>query len=137
MTDGIGGGCMTAKEMLQFKHWAVVGASRNEDSYGYKIYMKLKSKGYRVYPVSPKGGEIDGDTVYPSLSQVPQKVEVVDFVVNPTVGMDVLDLVIELGIDKIWLQPGTRGQELINKAKDNHIHVVESCVLAEFAREDM
>jgi len=38
---------------------------------------------------------------------------------------------IELGIENIWLQPGTRSEEIHNLAKKNDINVVNSCVLVE------
>jgi hypothetical protein len=84
-----------------------------------------------VYAVSPKYDEIDGVKTYKSLKDLPEKVDVVDFVVNPQIGMSVLDEVIEAGIENIFLQPGTRGPEIIQKAAENNINVVLSCVLVE------
>jgi len=50
--------------MLEKKVWAVVGASDNPEKYGNLIYKKLKSRGYRVYPVNPNYETIDGDKCY-------------------------------------------------------------------------
>jgi predicted CoA-binding protein len=52
------------KEMLEMKTWAVVGASENKEKFGWKIYKKLKDKGYKVFPVSPNYETIDGDKCY-------------------------------------------------------------------------
>jgi len=49
------------EKMLEKKVWAVVGASDNPEKYGNLIYKKLKSRGYRVYPVNPNYETIDGD----------------------------------------------------------------------------
>jgi predicted CoA-binding protein len=122
---------MKAKEMLNMKKWAVVGATQNCEAFGYKIFKALQNHGYTVYPVSPKYDEIDGVKAYKSLKDVPEKVDVVDFVVNPKVGMSVLDEIIELGIENIFLQPGTRGPEIIKKAEENKVNVAQSCVLVE------
>lgn len=122
---------MKAKDMLSLKNWAVVGATPNQDSFGYKIFKTLQDNNYNVYAVSPKYDEIDGVKTYKSLKDLPEKVDVVDFVVNPQIGMSVLDEVIEAGIENIFLQPGTRGPEIIQKAAENKINVVLSCVLVE------
>jgi len=64
------------------------------------------------------------------LLAVPQKPWVVNFVVNPKIGTNVLEDCIALGIRKIWLQPGTVSEELLKRAADHQILVVQACVLA-------
>ncbi|NLL71418.1 MAG: CoA-binding protein [Epulopiscium sp.] len=120
---------MQIEQLLEKKVWAVVGATTDTEKYGYRIYKELKDAGYTVYPVSPKYTEIDGDLVYPTLSDLPQKPEVVDFVVNPKIGMNVVKECAELGIKNIWLQPGTVSDEILEYAKNNDIHAVQACVL--------
>lgn len=126
-----GGYKMNSKEMLKYKNWAVVGASADESSFGYKIYKKLELHGYRIFLVSPKYDTIGEHPVYKSIKDIEEKIDVVEFVVNPTIGLKVLKECIELGIDKIWLQPGTRSEELIKEAEEHGINVIQSCVLVE------
>ena len=56
---------------------AVVGASSHPNKIGYVVLENLKSNGYkgRIYPVNPKGGEILGFKVYPSINDVPEQVD--------------------------------------------------------------
>ena len=56
---------------------AVVGASSHPNKIGYVVLENLKNNGYkgRIYPVNPKGGEILGFEVYPSINDVPDKVD--------------------------------------------------------------
>ena len=56
-------------------------------------------------------------------------IDVVDFVVNPKIGIKILDDVIAKGIKRILLQPGTADGALIAKAEANGIEVLQSCVL--------
>jgi predicted CoA-binding protein len=63
--------------------FAVVGASRDPQKYGFQVYKDLKNAGYEVYPVNPNGDEILGDKCYPSLENLPIKPDVVDVVVLP------------------------------------------------------
>ena len=48
--------------------WAVVGASQDRRKFGNRIYRSLRDAGYTVYPVNPKGGELEGAKVYPELA---------------------------------------------------------------------
>jgi len=56
---------------------AVVGASSHPNKIGYVVLENLKNNGYkgRIYPVNPKGGEILGFKVYPSINDVPEHVD--------------------------------------------------------------
>lgn len=116
-------------EWLKYKNWAVVGASTDPDRYGYKIFKRLKDAGYHVYPVTPNHESIDGIKTYPNVSDIPDKIDVVDFVVRPDIGVDVVKDCAKKGIDKIILQPGTVSEELLNTAKSYEIEALEACVL--------
>ncbi|MDI6704562.1 MAG: CoA-binding protein, partial [bacterium] len=60
------------KRFLEKKNvFAVVGASRDPDKYGYQVYKDLKNAGYKVYPVNPNAEEILGNKCYPSLESLP------------------------------------------------------------------
>ncbi|QUI24258.1 CoA-binding protein [Vallitalea pronyensis] len=120
---------MNSTDMLAMKKWAVVGATEEQNKFGYRIYKKLKDHGYTVYPVSVKYDEIDGDKAYKNLSDLPEKVDVVDFVVNPKIGLSIIEQCKELGIEHVWLQPGTASTEILDYAKENQIAIVEGCVL--------
>ncbi|HHY82379.1 MAG TPA: CoA-binding protein [Clostridiales bacterium] len=119
-----------SQEMLKCKTWAVVGASIHPDKFGYKIYKKLKDHGYRVYPVNPGHDEIDGDKCYHSLSELPERPEVIDMVVNPRIGIKVIEEAASLGIQYIWLQPGTHNAEIVQSIEEKGMQYVKDCVLA-------
>ena len=50
---------------------AIVGASQDRNKFGNQSVRAHQAAGYQVYPVNPKGGTIEGWTVYPSIDQVP------------------------------------------------------------------
>ncbi len=62
---------------------AVIGASHDPNKIGYKIVQNIVSNGYagRVFPVNPKGGEILGLPVYPSVRDIPDEIDVAMIVV--------------------------------------------------------
>jgi len=70
------------EEFLRPSHvFAVVGATPKREKYGYKIFKSLKEAGYKVYAVNPNHEEIEGERCYASLSELPEKPDVVDIVV--------------------------------------------------------
>lgn len=117
-------------DTLGMKNWAVVGATNKEDKYGYKIVKKLEEHNYNVYPINPSLEEIDGIKVYDKLSEIEDDIDVVDIVVNPQIGKHVIKEVNRLGIEYVWLQPGTRSDEIRDFAEENGIKRVESCIYA-------
>jgi predicted CoA-binding protein len=120
------------KALLEFKNWAVVGTTKDTSKFGYKVYKKLKSKGYNVFPVNPGLDEINGEKCYHSVADINDKIDVVSMIINPKIGIDVLDVIHEKGIKNIWCQPGAESQELIDKAKAYGMKIIyNECVLVE------
>ena len=115
--------------MLEKKVWAVVGANENAEKYGNMIYKKLKTFGYKVYPVNPKYQVIEGDKCYSNLSLLPEKPDVINMVVSPNIGKTVIEEAANLGVENIWLQPGTYNDEIINLIDKKGINAVKACVL--------
>lgn len=120
---------MLEEMMMEKKVWAVVGANDNPEKYGNMIYKKLKKFGYTVYPVNPNYEEIEGDKCYKDLSSLPEKPEVIDMVVSPKRGMAVLKEAASLGIQNIWLQPGTYNDEVMELIKSEGLTAVQACIL--------
>ncbi|NLD48156.1 MAG: CoA-binding protein [Clostridiaceae bacterium] len=120
---------MQEEKMLEKKVWAVVGTNEDPEKYGNMIYKKLKSRGYRVYPVNPKHETIDGDRCYGNLSSIPELPEVIDMVVSPKRGKDIIEEAARLGIKDIWLQPGTYDNSLMQLIDENGLNAVKACVL--------
>jgi predicted CoA-binding protein len=115
--------------------FAIVGASREPQKYGYQVYKDLKSAGYKVYPVNPNAEEILGDKCYPSLENLPIKPDVVDVVVPPKVTEQVVATCKRLGITFVWLQPGSESETAIKFCEENNIDVVHGvCVMVERAK---
>ena len=118
------------REFMSQKRFAIIGATDNPEKYGYEIFKNLKGRGYEVYPVNPRLGELEGTKCYPSLSDIPVKVDVVDFVVPPPVAADVLKECKKLGLNRIWLQPGSESEAAIDFCHKNNLKVVHDvCVM--------
>jgi len=111
------------KELMEQKKFAVVGATDNPQKYGNQIVKNLKGRGYEVFPVNPKLKEVEGSECYASLSDIPVKVDVVDFVVSPGVTEQILKECKKLGLRRIWLQPGSESEGAITYCNENNMQV--------------
>lgn len=120
---------MLEEEMLKNKVWAVVGANQDPEKYGNMIYRKLKSRGYEVYAVNPIYDTVEGDVCYKDLTSLPKKPEVIDMVVSPKRGKPILEEAAKLGIQYIWLQPGTYDEEVLKLIDTLGLKAVQACVL--------
>ncbi|MCT4509682.1 MAG: CoA-binding protein [Tepidibacter sp.] len=112
------------EEMMKKKKWAVVGVTNDKSKYGYKIFKKLNDIGYITHGVNPKYREIEGYKIYKDIKNIPEKVDCVSIIVNPSISNKLLDDIEELGIRNVWFQPGSFDEKTINKAKELRLNIV-------------
>lgn len=125
---------MTSKklveEFLAQKKIAVVGVSRKKTKFGNAIYRELKQKGYEVYPINPNINEYEGETCYPDLILLPQKVDAVVICVPPVQTEKVVREAAQAGIKKVWLQHGSQSDDAIKFCEESEIDCVSNeCIL--------
>jgi predicted CoA-binding protein len=109
---------------------AVVGATDNPAKYGSVIYRDLKAKGFRVFPVNLHRSTVDGDPAYPDLASLPERPTVIDVVVPPDQTMKVLEQVVDLGLDHVWVQPGAEDDEVERFVAEHGLDaLVNTCIM--------
>jgi len=123
---------MIGEQMMEFKNWAVVGDVLNEEKYAYKIVRRLEKGDYNVTKVNPRS---NSDQVYKSLKDIKEKIDVIDLVIHPKVGIDVMKEAKEVGIDKVLIQPGAESEEILEYCKENNIHAFQGCALVELSKK--
>jgi len=117
--------------------WAIVGASQNRSKYGNRVFRSLRHAGYRVYPVNPNVTEVEGDVAYPTLAELPERPEVVNLVVPPPVTEQVVRQAHELGLMRIWMQPGTESDEAIEFCETHGMQLVyDACAMVQKRKWD-
>ena len=120
--------------MLNFyqnKTIAVFGASQDSAKYGFKIFTTLLQKGYRVVGINPKGGEVNGQPFYTSLSDVSGPVDVAIMVIPPAALLEAVEACKAKGIKEIWFQPGAQEDNAFVMATAAGIKAVNACFMAE------
>jgi uncharacterized protein len=111
---------------------AVVGLSSNplRPSYGVSAYMQ--SHGYRIIPVNPNISECLGERAYPSLLDVPVKIDIVDVFRRSEFAEEVVDQAIQLKVPAVWMQEDVINENAATKARQAGIFVVmDRCILKE------
>jgi predicted CoA-binding protein len=103
------------KDFLSGQHYAVAGASRHRHKYGNKVVRCLLQNGRKVSPINPHTDRIEGLRAYPNLSQIPTPVHGVCIITPPQVTLQILQQAAELGIQRLWLQPGAENQEVLER----------------------
>lgn len=112
------------------KAFAVLGATRNKDKYGYQIFRILTDYGYEAYAVNPKYDSIEEHPCFPSLADLPGKPDVVITVVPPDVTEKTIDEAHRLSIPTIWMPPGSGSAAAVRKCEDCRLgYVDETCVI--------
>ncbi len=112
--------------------WAIVGVSANPTKFGHRIYRDLRRAGYRVFAINPHEAEVLGDPVYPNLAALPERPDVVDLVVPPSVSEMIVKEAAAAGIRRIWMQPGAESQRAIDFCRASGIEVVaHACAMVE------
>lgn len=109
-----------AAELLrEAKTIAVVGLDSRTDRTAYRIASYLKEHGYRIIPVHRgnfPADEVLGEKAYPSLKDVPEKIDLVDVFVRPDQTTPVIEDAIAVGAKGVWLQVGITNPEALAKA---------------------
>jgi uncharacterized protein len=116
---------------------AMVGASEHWNRPSYFAMKYLQDKGYRVIPVNPQatGGEILGENVYPSLADVPEKIDMVDIFRRADAVPGIVDQAIAKGAKVVWMQLGVRHEAAAAKAEAAGLKVVMNrCPKIEYSR---
>lgn len=106
---------------------AIIGASADRSKYGNKSLRAHQAQGFRVFPVNPKGGEIEGLPVFKSLGEVPTPLDRVSMYVPPAVGLAMIEEIARLQPAELWLNPGSESDELYEKATALGLNVIIAC----------
>jgi len=113
-----------AQILQQAKTIAVVGISHKEDRDSHKVAKYLKEHGYKMIPVNPKYTEVLGEKCYPSLQDVPERIDIADIFRNLEAIPGIVDEAIAAGVGTVWMQLGLAHNEAARKAEAAGLRVV-------------
>ena len=114
---------------------AVVGLSskRFRPSYGVAEYMQ--QNGYRIIPVNPFETTVLVEKSYPTLEEIPERVDIVDIFRRPEFVPEIVQAAIRKGARAVWMQEGVIHEEAAEQARSAGLAVVmDRCILKEHRR---
>ena len=115
---------MPAKETV-----VVLGASPKPERYSNQAVRALVEHGHRVIPVHPLLKKIAGVVAVPALSSVKDPVNTLTLYIGPERGQELLQDVINLGPDRVIMNPGTESDEIEEELNARGIAVLRACTL--------
>lgn len=111
---------------------AVVGLSSDPMRPSFGVSQYMQRKGYRIIPVNPNESSVLGEKAYSTLSEVPEKIDVVDVFRRPEFVPEIVEETIRSKIPALWLQEGVIHETAAKRARDAGITVVMNrCILKE------
>ncbi len=114
---------------------AIVGLSTDPQRASWFVGSYLKKEGYRVIPVNPKATEILGEKAYPSLSAVPEPIDLVDVFRPAAEAAAIAREAVAVGAKAFWLQLRLVNIEAAEIAARAGLRVVvDRCVKMEHGR---
>jgi predicted CoA-binding protein len=116
---------------------AVVGASPRPHRPSHGVMRYLQRRGYRVIPVNPfaAGDAILGEHCYPTLTEIPEPVDMVDIFRRSELAGAAVDEAIAKGARAVWLQLGVIDAAAAARAEAHGIKVVmDRCPAIEIPR---
>ncbi len=114
---------------------AIVGRSSDHYYSSYQVGEYLEHQGYRVYSVNPNIEEIDGEHVYASLREIPEKVNIVDVFRRSQFLPEIVEEAIAIGAETVWAQLEVVNDEAREKALKADLNFAQNlCIRTEHER---
>jgi uncharacterized protein len=85
---------------------AVVGISDKPDRPSHVVAKFLQERGFRVVPVNPMIREVLGEKAYGSLSEIPERIDLVDVFRRPDEVPPIAEEAVRIGARFFWMQEG-------------------------------
>lgn len=114
---------------------AVVGLSANWFRPSYFAAKYMLEHGYRIIPVNPQYQEVLGQKCYPSLRDIPDKVDIVDCFQKTERILPLAEDAIAIGARVLWQQIGVKNEAAAEMAVAAGLDsVMDRCVKIEHGR---
>lgn len=114
---------------------AVVGLSSNPMRPSNGVAAFMKKQGYKVIPVNPNETSVLGEKAFSKLSDVDEKIDLVDVFRRSEEAGRAVDEAVKLGAKAVWLQEGVIDEAAAERAESAGLLVVmDRCWLKDFMR---
>lgn len=113
--------------MSETKTVAVIGASSNRNKFGNKALRAFERRGFTVLAVNPNEAEVEGHKTFASVLDFPGTIDMATVYVPAAAGVAVMEQLAQKGVGEVWLNPGADDDEVVARARDLGLNVVQAC----------
>lgn len=114
----------------------VLGASENSERYSNKAIKLLLQKGYQVYGLSNKSGEVDGVSIHKELADLKTQlleeqhsIDTITLYLGPKNQGGLLEIIDQLKPGRVIFNPGTENEKMYNELISRNVNYEEACTL--------
>nr|XP_061811816.1 uncharacterized protein YccU-like [Nerophis lumbriciformis] len=125
---------MSSPVSSQNKTIAVLGASNKRSKFGNKCVRAYLDEGWQVWPVNPRGGEIEGQKVARQLSDIDSPLDRISVYLPPPLTLKLLPEIAAAQAGEVWLNPGSASPEVLAEARAAGIPVIDRCSIVDIGR---
>ncbi len=111
------------------KSIAILGASNDRSKFGNIAVRAFAQRGWRVFPINPRETTIEGLTCFRSVSDLPERPNLISVYLPPPVTIQVLPDIAARGCDKLWLNPGAESDDVLRETDRLGLNVIQACSL--------
>ena len=106
---------------------ALVGASKDLTKTSSVVMKYLQKYGYKVFPVNPnmKGERILGETVFAKISEIKDKIDIVDVFRPSNEAIEIAKETVIVGAKVLWLQLKIKNDDARKIVEANNILYIE------------
>jgi len=126
------------KEILdKNKTIAMVGVSKDPKKPSTIVMKYMQEYGFKVIPVNPraKGEKINGEEVFEKITDIKEKVEIVDVFRPSKEVYAIAEDTVKIGAKVLWLQLGIRDEKAKELVEKNDIEYVDNkCTKMEYQK---
>ena len=126
------------KEILdKNKTIAMIGVSKDPKKPSTIVMKYMQEYGFKVIPVNPKakGDKILGEEVFEKITDIKQKVDIVDVFRPSNEVYAIAEDAVKIGAKVLWLQLGIRDEKAKELVEKNNIEYVDNkCTKMEYQK---
>lgn len=113
---------------------AVIGLSPNPSRTSYMVSEAMQRAGYRIIPVNPQADSVLGEKSYASLSDIPEKVDIVNVFRRSEFLEDIADEFMKIDCPVFWTQLNVVDENVFNRLADaGYTVIMDRCIKVEHA----
>lgn len=121
--------------LSESKTVAIYGLSADTQKASYFVASYLKSHGYRIIPINPNATEILGEKCYPTITAIPDKIDILNIFRRASEVPPLIDEAIARKIPAVWLQLRIINLPSAEKARAAGLTVIlDKCIKMEHGR---